>query len=298
MRTPFDPRDPHAGQPVVAHGPKPTDARLTMILVHGRGASADDIIGLTQELQFDDVACLAPQAAGNTWYPYSFLAPIEQNEPGISSAIHVLSRLLESLDAQGVGSERIALLGFSQGACLALEFAARHARRYAGVFALSGGLIGPPGTPRNYPGTFDGTPPDVMSAATASRRMCRPCSEHSSVDGPAAATDQHKCAGDEHVQSCQLCIRAACDEIENQRGDNRGGKEECRKARQGADCQQASTNQLNAGSDGREEHGKREPHGYRVLKQGPGRAGRKVAPAARNFMPAVERCDRDAGRHA
>jgi predicted esterase len=158
MRTPFDPKDPHAGQPVVTQGPKPTDARLTMILVHGRGASADDIIGLVQELQFDDVAYLAPQAAGNTWYPYSFLAPMEQNEPGISSAIHVLSRLLESLREQGVDSERIAFLGFSQGACLALEFAARHARRYAGVFALSGGLIGPPGTPRNYTGAFGGTP--------------------------------------------------------------------------------------------------------------------------------------------
>src|SRR3954447_12228260 len=158
MRTPFDPKDPHAGQPVVTQGPKPTDARLTMILVHGRGASADDIIGLAQELQFDDVAYLAPQAAGNTWYPYSFLAPMEQNEPGIRSAIDVLSRLLESLGAQGVGSERIALLGFSQGACLALEFAARHARRYAGIVALSGGLIGPPGTPRDYAGSFEGTP--------------------------------------------------------------------------------------------------------------------------------------------
>jgi predicted esterase len=158
MRTPFDPTDPHARQPVATQGPKPTDARLTMILVHGRGASADDIIGLAQELQLDDVAYLAPQAAGNTWYPYSFLAPMEQNEPGISSAIHVLSRILESLGEQGVDSERVALLGFSQGACLALEFAARHARRYAGVFALSGGLIGPPGTPRNYTGAFGGTP--------------------------------------------------------------------------------------------------------------------------------------------
>jgi predicted esterase len=158
MQTPVDPKNPHAGQPVVTQGPKPTDARLTMILVHGRGASADDIIGLAEELQFDDVAYLAPQAAGNTWYPYSFLAPMEQNEPGISSAIRVLSRLLESLGGQGVESERIALLGFSQGACLALEFAARHARRYAGVFALSGGLIGPPRTPRNYAGSFGGTP--------------------------------------------------------------------------------------------------------------------------------------------
>ena len=158
MRTPFDPTDPHAGQPVITQGPKPTDARLTMILVHGRGASADDIIGLAQELQFADVAYLAPQAAGNTWYPYSFLAPMEQNEPGITSAFHVLSRLLESLGEQGVEQQRIAFLGFSQGACLTLEFAARHARRYAGVFALSGGLIGPPGTQRNYAGSFGGTP--------------------------------------------------------------------------------------------------------------------------------------------
>jgi predicted esterase len=158
MRTSFDPTDPHAGQPLVTQGPEAKDARLTMLLVHGRGASADDIVGLAQELPFDDVAYLAPQAAGNTWYPYSFLAPLEQNEPGISSAIHVLSRLLESLREQGVDSERIALLGFSQGACLALECAARHARRYAGVFALSGGLIGPPGTPRNYTGAFGGTP--------------------------------------------------------------------------------------------------------------------------------------------
>jgi len=158
MPTPFDPTDPHAGQAVVTQGPKPKDARLTMILVHGRGASADDIIGLAQELQFDDVACLAPQAAGNTWYPYSFLAPMEQNEPGISSALQVLSRLLEDLGGQGVDPQHIAFLGFSQGACLTLEFAARHARRYAGVFALSGGLIGPPGTPRNYPGNFGGTP--------------------------------------------------------------------------------------------------------------------------------------------
>ena len=158
MRTPSNPTDPHAGQPVITQGPKPTDARLTIILVHGRGASADDIIGLAQELRFDDVAYLAPQAAGNTWYPYSFLAPMAQNEPGISSAIHVVSRLVESLGGQGVDPQRIAFLGFSQGACLTLEFAARHAGRYAGVFALSGGLIGPPGTPRNYAGSFGGTP--------------------------------------------------------------------------------------------------------------------------------------------
>ena len=158
MRFAADPADPHAGQPVLTSGPKPVDARLTLILVHGRGASAEDILELAKELHCDDAAYLAPQAGSHTWYPYSFLAPIPQNEPGISSGLAILSRMIESLHDQGVDSQRIGLLGFSQGACLALEFAACHARRYAGVFALSGGLIGPPGTPRNYPGSFAGTP--------------------------------------------------------------------------------------------------------------------------------------------
>jgi predicted esterase len=129
-----------------------------MILVHGRGASAEDILTLADEFQLDDVAYVAPQAAGYTWYPYSFLAPIAQNEPGISSAFAVLSRLIGALQDNGVEPEHIALLGFSQGACLTLEYAARHARRYAGVFGLSGGLIGPPGTARSYAGSCDGTP--------------------------------------------------------------------------------------------------------------------------------------------
>ena len=150
--------DPHAGRPVLTSGPRPADARLTMILVHGRGASAEDILALADELQVPDVACIAPQAAGHTWYPYSFLSPIPQNEPGISSAIAVLSRLIEALRSDGVSAGRVALLGFSQGACLALEYAARHARKYAAVIGLSGGLIGPPGTPRDYAGSLDGTP--------------------------------------------------------------------------------------------------------------------------------------------
>lgn len=150
--------DPHAGQPVLRAGPAPVDARFVAIILHGRGASAEDVLGLSREFSAPNVAYLAPQASGQTWYPYSFLAPIEQNEPGLSSALRVISTLLQDLQQQGVSADRVLLMGFSQGACLASEFAARHARRYAGVVALSGGLIGPPGTPRNYEGSFDGTP--------------------------------------------------------------------------------------------------------------------------------------------
>lgn len=150
--------DPHNGQPVLTAGPSPGDARLALILVHGRGASAEDILSLAGELRLADVAYLAPQAAGSTWYPNSFLSPIASNEPGITSGLGVLARLVDELGRQGLEPERVGLLGFSQGACLSLEYAARHARRYAGVFGLSGGLIGPPGTPRDYAGSLAGTP--------------------------------------------------------------------------------------------------------------------------------------------
>ena len=129
-----------------------------MILLHGRGAGADDILALADEFLTTDVAYLAPRASGNTWYPHSFLTPIERNEPWLGSALALLSGLVGALGEQGVATERIGFLGFSQGACLALEFAARHARRYATVVGLSGGVIGPPGTPRNYTGQFDGMP--------------------------------------------------------------------------------------------------------------------------------------------
>ena len=141
----------HYGAPVES-------ARRGAIFIHGRGASAEDILGIAPELGADDVAYLAPQAAGNSWYPYSFLSPISQNEPGLTSALGVISGLVSDLASRGLVSERVIILGFSQGACLALEFAARNARRYAAVVALSGGVIGPPGTPRNYPGSMDDTP--------------------------------------------------------------------------------------------------------------------------------------------
>ena len=155
--TPQAESDPHAGQPVRRVGPDPASARLVAIAVHGRGASAEDILALAGEFRTSDVAYLAPQAAANSWYPYSFLTPMEKNEPWLTSALGLLQRLVASLEDQGVPSTRIALLGFSQGACLALEFAARHARRYAAIAGLSGGLIGPPGTPRDYAGSLDGT---------------------------------------------------------------------------------------------------------------------------------------------
>ena len=150
--------DPHAGQPVLHAGPPIAEARIVAIMLHGRGASAEDILGLAGEFAARDVAYLAPQAANRTWYPYSFLAPIPQNEPGLSSALAMIEGLMQTLQQQQIPSGRIALMGFSQGACLALEFSARHAQRFAVIAGFSGGLIGPPGTARDYPGTFAGTP--------------------------------------------------------------------------------------------------------------------------------------------
>src|SRR5579864_2034888 len=132
-------------------------AHAAMILVHGRGATAEDIMTIAAELQQPRWAYLAPQAAGNAWYPNPFTAPLESNEPHLSAALDMLTRLVETVDA-ALPVHRLVLLGFSQGACLTLEFAARNARRYGGIVGLSGGLIGPDGTPRDYPGSFEGTP--------------------------------------------------------------------------------------------------------------------------------------------
>ena len=151
-------QDPHANPQILQAGAPIDEARLVAVMLHGRGAGAQDILNLSEEFSARDVAYLAPQAAGNTWYPYSFLMPIEQNEPSLSSALRVIETLLASLAEKKFTADRVALMGFSQGACLTLEFAARHAQRYALVAAFSGGLIGPPGTARNYSGSFDGTP--------------------------------------------------------------------------------------------------------------------------------------------
>jgi phospholipase/carboxylesterase len=152
------PEDPHRAQPVIEAGAPLTRARAAVVMLHGRGADAESMLALADVLAQPDLAYLAPQAAGHSWYPHPFTAPIERNEPWLSSALRALERLLERLDNAAFPAERVALLGFSQGACLGLEYAARHARRYAGVIGLSGGLIGPEGMPRDYPGSLAGTP--------------------------------------------------------------------------------------------------------------------------------------------
>lgn len=148
---------PHKGMAVVQAGDSLGKARAAMILLHGRGASAEDIMTVAAELTQPGFAYLAPQAAGNEWFPNPFTAPLESNEPYLSSALETVETLLARVE-ETIPAQRVVLLGFSQGACLTLEFAARHARRYGGVVGLSGGLIGPAGASREYPGDFEGTP--------------------------------------------------------------------------------------------------------------------------------------------
>ena len=134
------------------------EAKAAVILLHGRGATAEDILSLSEELDAGRLAFLAPQSDGYAWYPNSFLEPLAKNESGIRRAFEVIDYLLAQCAAAGIPAERVFVGGFSQGACLSLEYAASHAQRYAGVLGLSGGLIGPDGTPRDYPGSLEGTP--------------------------------------------------------------------------------------------------------------------------------------------
>jgi predicted esterase len=151
-------RHPHGGERVLMGGAPLETAAGALIAIHGRGGGAEDIIALGREISPPNVTMLAPQAAGNTWYPYRFLEPTERNEPYLSSALRIVTDLIAQVSEVGIPPERVALVGFSQGACLALEAAARNARRYAGVIGFSGGLIGPPGTSFDFAGSLDGTP--------------------------------------------------------------------------------------------------------------------------------------------
>ena len=149
---------PHQGQPIRMAGDPLDRAKAAMLMVHGRGASADDILSLADQFNQAGFAYFAPQAAGNTWYPNRFLVPLDDNEPWLSSALASVGDVLAKIARAGIPSERMILLGFSQGACLALEYAARHAQRYGGIVGLSGALIGPDDTPRDYKESLESTP--------------------------------------------------------------------------------------------------------------------------------------------
>jgi predicted esterase len=151
-------QNPHYGQPVRAEGEPLERARAAMLMVHGRGARSEDILTLAVPLAMPGFAFLAPQAAENTWYPKRFLVPPEENEPWLSSALGRVGDVLQQILNAGIPPERTLLLGFSQGACLTLEFAVRNARRYGGIAGLSGALIGAEDAPRNYTSSLAGTP--------------------------------------------------------------------------------------------------------------------------------------------
>lgn len=152
MIDPLSVPGPHHGAAVLTGGTPLDEASGALILVHGRGATADGMLDLARHFGAERLAWLAPQANGNTWYPFPFLAPVAQNQPSLDSALAVLGALVAKVTAAGIPEERQFLLGFSQGACLSLEFAARTDRHWGGIFGLSGGVIGPPGTTWERPG--------------------------------------------------------------------------------------------------------------------------------------------------
>ena len=149
---------PHEGQPVVESGSPLGNASGAVIMVHGRNAAPENILDLATRFNRPQLTYMAPAAAGGTWYPFSFMADIASNEPGLSSGLEVLAGLVHRIETAGIPRSRIVLAGFSQGACLTAEFAIRNASRFGGVIIFSGGAIGPPGTTWHSRGTFDGTP--------------------------------------------------------------------------------------------------------------------------------------------
>ena len=148
----------HQDQPVLTYGTSLNQAEVAVILLHGRGSTAESILGLAAQLPQENIAYLAPQAAQQTWYPNSGFLPIEANEPYVSSAFQKVADLLAQIADMGIAIEKVVFGGFSQGACLAAEFVARHPQRYGGLFVLSGALMGPLDMPREYSGSLDSTP--------------------------------------------------------------------------------------------------------------------------------------------
>ena len=149
---------------ILSSGKKLEEAEKALVMIHGRGANAHDILSLANYLPVNDFALLAPEATGNTWYPYSFMAPVSQNEPWLSSSLQVIKDIVNDINAAGITSENIYFLGFSQGACLTLEFVARNAVKYGGVVAFTGGLIGETIDKKNYTGDFNNTPVFIGSS--------------------------------------------------------------------------------------------------------------------------------------
>jgi phospholipase/carboxylesterase len=149
---------------IVTSGNEVSGTSKALIMLHGRGASAEDILSMSVHLNVKDYSLIAPQATNNSWYPYSFLAPPSQNEPWLSSALQLLKELLDDLYSKGIPSENIYFMGFSQGACLTLEFVTRNANKYGGVAAFTGGLIGDKIYRENYNGDFHNTPIFIGSA--------------------------------------------------------------------------------------------------------------------------------------
>lgn len=153
----------HKKQYITA-GKELSKSSKVLIMLHGRGASAEDILGLANHLAVDDFTLLAPQATNHTWYPYSFMSPPSANEPWLSSALQSIKEIVNDLEAKGISKENIYFTGFSQGACLTLEFVTRNAARYGGVVAFTGGLIGDKIYAGNYTGDFGGTPVFIGSS--------------------------------------------------------------------------------------------------------------------------------------
>ncbi len=148
----------HQSQPVITYGTALNDSQVAVILLHGRGGTAQSILGLAAQWPQENIAYLAPQASNHTRYPHSGFLPLEANEPYLSSAFQTIADRLAQITEVGIPADRVLLGGFSQGACLAAEFVARHPQRYGGLFVLSGALMGPPDIPRQYSGSLDGTP--------------------------------------------------------------------------------------------------------------------------------------------
>lgn len=148
---------PHQGAPVLEGGPPLSQAERAVILLHGRGGTAQDILDLGEALGLDDVSCVAPQAAGNTWYPNSFMAPLASNEPWLTSALALIDSLVTRCQEAGIPTSKLAIIGFSQGACLATEYVARYPRHYGALVAFTGGLIGPPNADLHHEGRLTGT---------------------------------------------------------------------------------------------------------------------------------------------